>query len=196
MRERGGQIVIVSGPAGVGKTTICDQLLKLPNFVRSISATTRLPRAGERDNIDYIFMNQVAFERGVDEGYFLEWARVYDQFYGTPRSFVMENLRRGKNVICNIEVHGAAQIRLLGIPVVSFFLLPPNIDALRARLRNRNSDSEAEVEKRLRQVDREIARAVEYDYRITNDEIGRTVENIRSILESRDVGTDGVTTES
>lgn len=186
MNARSGRIVIVSGPAGVGKTTICDQLLKRPNFVRSISATTRLPRPGERDGIDYQFWNVAAFERARDEGYFLEWAKVYGNYYGTPRSPVEEKLRQGKNVVLNIDVQGAKQIRGLGLPVVSFFLMPPSRETLRDRIKNRNQDTPDEIERRLQVADREMARASEYDYQITNDEIGRTVENIRSILETRE----------
>jgi guanylate kinase len=182
--SRGGRIVIVSGPAGVGKTTICDLLLREPNFVRSISATTRVARAGERDNIDYMFMNRVAFEKASEEGYFLEWANVHGNFYGTPRSHVEEKLRQGKNVLLNIDVQGAHQIRRLGLPVISFFLMPPSVDALRQRLSGRNSDSPDEVERRLRVAEREMARREEYDHVITNDEIGRTVETIKEILDT------------
>ncbi len=186
MTARGGRIVIVSGPAGVGKTTICDQLLKEPNFVRSISATTRVARPGERDNIDYMFMNKVAFEKASDEGYFLEWANVHGNYYGTPRSHVEEKLRQGKNVVLNMDVQGAHIIRKLGLPVISFFLMPPSREVLRERITNRKSDSAAEVERRLRAADIEMARAHEYDHVITNDKIGSTVDSIKSILESSD----------
>lgn len=182
MTARGGRIVIVSGPAGVGKTTICDQLLKEPNFVRSISATTRVARAGERDNIDYMFMNKLAFEKAANEDYFLEWARVHGNFYGTPRAHVEEKLRQGKNVILNIDVHGADQIRKLGLSVVSFFLMPPSREELRMRITKRASDKPEEVERRLKEADKEMSRAKEYDHVITNDEIGRTVETIKAIL--------------
>jgi guanylate kinase len=187
--SRGGRIVIVSGPAGVGKTTICDMLLKEPNFVRSISATTRVARAGERDNIDYMFMNRVAFEKASEEGYFLEWANVHGNLYGTPRSHVEEKLRQGKNVLLNIDVQGAHQIRRLGLPVISFFLMPPSPprEVLRQRLSNRNSDAKDEVERRLGEADREMARREEYDHVITNDEIGRTVESIKAILDDATV---------
>jgi guanylate kinase len=182
--------VVVSGPAGVGKTTICDQLLKRPNFVRSISATTRLPRPGERDRIDYEFMNRVAFESATKDGAFLEWAEVYGNYYGTPRGPVEEKLRQGKNVILNIDVQGAAQIRGIGLPVVSFFLLPPSLETLRERMTIRGLDGTQEIERRLQAAQRELARAHEYDYQIRNDEIGITVDNIVSILEQRGIESD------
>jgi guanylate kinase len=188
--SRRGLLVIVSGPAGVGKTTICDQLLRLPNFTRSISATTRLPRPGERDEVDYIFMNQLAFEDACRENRFLEWANVHGRYYGTPRGPVEQHLRQGRNVILNIDVQGAAQIRGSGLPLISFFLLPPNRAALEERIRRRNQDSPAEIDRRLREADVEMGRAPEYDYQIVNDEIGRTVQNIVSILEQRGIETE------
>jgi guanylate kinase len=184
-----GVLVIISGPSGVGKNTICDQLLKHPGFVRSISATTRLPREGEREGIDYIFMNMLAFEAARREGTFLEWANVHGNFYGTPRGPVEERLRQGKNVILNIDVQGAAKIRGIGLPLVSFFLLPPDDAALRDRLAKRNKDAPEVVERRLREAQIEMARAKEFDYRIVNDEIGRTVMNILEILEERGITT-------
>jgi guanylate kinase len=191
---RGGRIVIVSGPAGVGKTTICDQLLKRPNFVRSISATTRIARHGERDNIDYQFWNKVAFEKAAQEGYFLEWARVHENLYGTPRGPVEEKLRQGKNVILNIDVQGAAQLRRLGLPVISFFLMPPTPEVLRERLAGRKSDSVEEVERRLKVAQGEMARASEYDHVIYNRDIGTTVSEIEAILEQSETNSDGVET--
>jgi guanylate kinase len=183
-------LVLVSGPAGVGKTTICEQLLKLPNFARSISATTRVPRAGERHQIDYIFMNALAFKAMCDEGGFLEWATVHGNSYGTPRGPVEEWLRQGKNVILNIDVQGAAQLRARGYPLVSFFLLPPSKAALEERIRRRAQDSPAEITRRLREAEIEMNRASEYDYQIVNDEIGRTVMNIAEVLEERGIATE------
>ncbi|HZU95732.1 MAG TPA: guanylate kinase [Planctomycetota bacterium] len=176
-----GRIVIVSGPAGVGKTTICEQLLKRPNFVRSISVTTRGPRPNEREGIDYEFWNKVAFEKNRDEGVFLEWA-VYDgNYYGTRRGPVEERLRQGKNVICNIEVQGAAQIRKLGLHVISFFLLPPSTEVLRQRIARPGLSPEV-IERRMKTAEIEIARAKEYDYQIVNEQIGPTVDTIASLV--------------
>src|SRR5579872_5287380 len=176
-----GRIVIVSGPAGVGKTTICEQLLKRPNFVRSISVTTRVARPNEREGIDYEFWNKVAFEKSRDEGVFLEWA-VYDgNYYGTRRAPVEEKLRQNKNVILNIEVQGAAQIRKLGLPVVSFFLRPPSMEVLRQRIARPGLSPEV-IERRMRTAEVEIGRANEYDYQIVNDEIGTTVDEIVQAL--------------
>src|SRR5437016_2243269 len=111
MAPKRGLLVIDSGPAGVGKTTVCERLLRHPSYVPSISATTRLPRPGERPDVDYQFMNRIAFERARQDGLFLEWANVYDNYYGTPRVPVEQNLARGNNVVLNIDVQGAGQVR-------------------------------------------------------------------------------------
>lgn len=173
-----GRIVIVSGPAGVGKTTVCDSLRRTGNFVPSISATTRLSRPGEENGRDYVFMNREAFERARQEGAFLEWASVHENYYGTPRGPVEDLLRKGKNVLLNIDVQGAAQLRKKGLPVVSFFLLPPDMAALRARIAKRGDSDAADIERRLRTAEREMARQHEYDYRIVNDTVERTVAEI------------------
>lgn len=177
-----GRIVIVSGPSGVGKTTICGRLLKLPSFVPSISATTRLSRPGERHGVDYVFMNREAFERARQEGLFLEWANVYDNYYGTPKGPVEEKLRTGKHVLLNVDVQGAAQIREKGLPVLSFFLLPPSMEVLRERISKRGDRAE-DIERRMKAAEREIARAHEYDHRLVNEIVEDTVRDIARIVE-------------
>jgi guanylate kinase len=172
-----GTIVIVSGPTGVGKTTVCERLLALPGYARSISVTTRLPRKGEVPDRDYAFFTREAFVRARDEGLFLEWARVHDDFYGTPRGPVEANLDDGKNVILNIDVQGAAQVRRSGLPCRSFFILPPSLDELRLRLARRGDDP-AVVERRLKNAEIELSHAGEYDHRIVNDVVERTVDEI------------------
>ena len=177
-----GRLIVVSGPAGVGKTTICERLLKLPGFVASISATTRRSRPGERNGVDYIFMNREAFERARQEGTFLEWASVHDNYYGTPRAPIEEHLGRGRNVVLNIDVQGAAKLRESGFPLISFFLLPPSLADLRARITKRG-DAPADIERRMQTAEREMARQNEYDHRIQNDSVERALAEIVSILE-------------
>jgi guanylate kinase len=174
-------IVIVSGPAGVGKTTVVERLLKQPRFVASVSATTRAPRPSDGLNA-YTFMNRVAFERMRQDGLLLEWATVHDNYYGTPREPVEQSLAEGKNVLLNIDVQGAAQIREKGLPVISFFLLPPTMEVLRTRLVGRG-DGTGDLEKRLKTAERELARQHEYDFRIVNDDLDKTVAEILGHIE-------------
>lgn len=175
--RRHGTIAIVSGPTGVGKTTVCERLLARPDFARSISVTTRPPRKGEVAGRDYAFYTREAFARAREEGLFLEWARVHDDFYGTPRGPVEAHLEDGRNVILNIDVQGAEQVRRSGLPCVSFFLLPPSMDELRARLARRGDDP-AVVERRLKNAELEIARAGEYEHRIVNADLDATIAEI------------------
>ena len=185
MAPKRGLLVIVSGPAGVGKTTVCERLLRHPNYVPSISATTRAPRPGERPDVDYVFMNRIAFERMRQDQNFLEWANVYDNYYGTPKVPVEDKLASGRNVVLNIDVQGAAQVREKGLPVISFFLLPPSMDVLVARIRGRGTDAPADIERRLKASERELARQHEYDFRIVNDDLDRTVSEILRRVEER-----------
>lgn len=188
---RHGLLVIVSGPAGVGKTTVCQRLLANPGYVPSVSATTRAPRPGERPDVDYVFMNRTAFERARQDGLFLEWASVYDNYYGTPRTPVEEHLRSGKNVVLNIDVQGAAQVREKDLPQISFFLLPPSIEVLRNRIVSRGANTPEDIDRRMKAAERELARAPEYDHRVVNDDLEHTIGEILARVEERRRDLDG-----
>jgi guanylate kinase len=178
-----GLLVIVSGPAGVGKTTVCDRLIAQPGFVRSISVTTRAPRKGEKDGRDYQFWNRDAFERAVKAGEFLEHAKVHNSdYYGTLEGPVRAALDEGRSVVLNIDVQGAAQIRAKGLPVISFFLMPPSLDELRRRITKRGDTSPEAIERRFRTAQVELSRAKEYDHQIVNDDLERTVSEIQALL--------------
>lgn len=180
-----GRLIVLSGPSGVGKTTVVDRLLQeVPGLVRSISATTRPRRAAERDGTDYFFLSPEEFERRRAAGAFLEWADVFDRRYGTPRAFVEGELSAGRSVILAIDVQGAAQVRRSFSPVLSIFLAPPGLEALRRRLDLRGADDPATIARRLAVASAEIARSAEYDHVVVNDDLDRAVADIRAILET------------
>jgi guanylate kinase len=186
MTDRRGSIIVVSGPAGVGKTTVCRRLLETGRFVLSVSATTRAPRGQEREGVDYFFVTRAEFEARIERGEFLEWARVHEtNYYGTPRAFVLDHLAAGRHVLLNIDVQGAAQLKQQGLRLVTVFLLPPSIDALRERLVKRRDTAPDEIERRLRIAEREVAASERlYDLRVVNDDVDRVVAAILAHLDA------------
>lgn len=180
-----GKLVILSGPSGTGKTTIVQRLLgAVPGLVRSVSATTRPPRPGEREGEDYFFLSREAFDRKAREGAFLEHAEVFGHAYGTPREFVERETAAGRSVILAIDVQGADQIRRRYSPVISIFVLPPSLSELERRLRARGTDAEAAIAGRLAQARAEMARKDQYDFVVVNDDIGVAVRAVRKHLET------------
>lgn len=178
-----GVLVVLSGPSGVGKGTVSQALLQAePNLVLSVSATTRLPRNGETDGVSYYFVSREKFSRMIEGDEFLEWARVYDNFYGTPRLPVEETLARGKDVLLEIDVQGGLQVKSKLPEAVLIFLLPPSWKELEARLAGRGSESPEEVQKRLQWAKRELQSLSLYDYAVVNERVEKAVEQIRSII--------------
>lgn len=165
-------LVVISAPSGAGKTTVCQNVLAAnPGMHRAVTCTTRPPRAGERDGVDYHFLSREAFERRVAGGEFLEHATVYENRYGTLKSEVLNNLRAGRDVLLNIDVQGAASVRRaaaadgeLAKALVTVFLTPPSRAVLEARLRSRGSESEEALQRRLKAARRELAEAPRFDY--------------------------------
>ena len=176
-------LFVVSGPSGCGKTTLCGKLLKKKlALVRSVSVTTRNKRGRERQNKDYIYMGMEEFKKRLAKKMFLEHAQVFGCYYATPREFIEKSLGRNRDVLLNIDVQGAAQIKRKFKQAVLIFILPPTMEALNARLKSRSSDTPAQIRKRLAIARRELAAIKIYDYVVVNDKIGQAVGQLVSII--------------
>ncbi len=178
-----GVLLVISGPSGVGKTTLVKKFLEefKDEVVFSISCTTRKPRPGEVHGKDYFFVSKEEFEKMIKKDELLEWAVVHGNYYGTPKSFIYENLLKGKSILLDIDPHGAFQIKEKMKDAVLIFILPPSWEELRKRLLKRKSESEEEIKKRLAQAREEIMVSKEYDYLIVNDEVNKAYNQLKSI---------------
>ncbi len=179
-----GVLLVVSGPSGTGKGTVCRQLQqRMDDRVRySISATTRHPREGEVDGREYFFFDRAHFEALREQNGFLEWAEVYGNYYGTPRAYVEDVLASGRDCILEIDTQGAFQVREAAPEAVLVFLAPPSLEELRRRLTGRGTEDAEEVEKRLGCAEREMACRHRYDYIVVNDVVERAAEKLEAIL--------------
>jgi len=176
-------LVVVSGPSGVGKSTVVDRvLMRAANFVSSVSVTTRPPRGEEKDGVDYFFVTREAFERRRDAGELLEWAEVHGNLYGTPERFVAGSLAGGVNVILEIDIQGGMSVKERFPDAVLIFLLPPGFEALKERLKGRATDEEAVIRRRLENANHELTFSNKYDYIVINDEAGRCADDCLSII--------------
>lgn len=179
------QLIVVSGPSGVGKTTVVERLVEGAHgrLRRAITATTRGKRPHEQDARDYHFWSEDEFRKAVDDELMLEYAVVFRQdFYGTPRSEVDPHLARGVGVVLVIDVQGAARVRELGVPHLSVFIEPPSMEELEARLRGRGDTDEARIQRRLATAREELARAGEFDHRIVNRDLDEAVIELGSLI--------------
>jgi guanylate kinase len=185
--------IVMSAPSGAGKTTLCDLLLQsYPEICYSVSCTTREPRLNEEDGVDYHFLSVEAFKKMIEEELFLEYARVHDNYYGTLKAPVYEVLREGQCMLLDIDVAGAEQVRnhVAALPegdpmrrgYIDIFIEPPSLDELVARLEHRGTDSQAVIDKRVRNAKREMERANEYMYQVTNDDLQTAFKRLCDII--------------
>jgi guanylate kinase len=183
MKRGEGMLFVVSAPSGAGKTTLCRALTdSIENLTHSISYTTRKPRPGEIDGRDYYFVTEERFRNMVQAGDFAEWAQVHSNLYGTSRRVLNEMRTDGTDVILDIDTQGAGQIKEKCQEAVFIFILPPSLEILEERLRNRKSDNEDEIKKRMRRARDEIRDYAMYDYIIVNRDFERALAELRSIV--------------
>ena len=184
--SKDGIMVILSSPSGAGKTTLVNLLSKQKNFEISISHTTRKPRPGEISNKDYFFVNDKEFNRLINNQEFLEYAKVYNNYYGTTRTPVIDNLNRGKNVLFDIDWQGADQIRnkKLDYKLITFFILPPSKAILFERLSNRDMKDKLIVDERMQQFERDVLHWINYDYVVINDELNNCYVKIKNLIDA------------
>lgn len=180
-------LIVISGPSGSGKGTIIKEVLKKkPEIVYSISYTTRPKRKGEIDGKDYFFISKRKFENLIKKDFFLEWAKVYNYYYGTSKDFVLENLKQNKDVILEIEIQGARKIREIFDKqnAVFIFIAPPDFEELKRRIIERKrGETEEEIKERLNFAIQELEESKNYDYIIINDSINRAVEEVLDVIE-------------
>ena len=179
-----GMLIILSGPSGVGKGTVREELFKDDslNLAYSISMTTRKPRPNERDGIDYFFVEEEEFKNKIEEGKLLEWAQFVGNYYGTPKDYVDQLLNEGKNVVLEIEVQGALQVMKKCPDATTIFIVPPSLEELERRIRGRRTEDEDIVQQRLAKARKEIVTKDEYKYVVENDDLIAAKNKIADII--------------
>ena len=184
--DKDGVMIILSSPSGAGKTTLAKRLSKLDNFEISISHTTRLPRPNEDHNEDYFFINENNFKRLIKNDEFLEYAKVFNNLYGTTRTPVIDKLNKGKNVLFDIDWQGADQIKnkKLDYKLITFFILPPSKKVLFERLSNRDMKDKLIVEERMKQFERDVLHWINYDYVVINDNLNSCYSKIEKLIQA------------
>ena len=182
--KKEGTMIILSSPSGAGKTTMVKMLSKLDNFEVSISHTTRQPRHNETSNEDYFFIDEIEFKRLINNQEFLEYAKVFDNFYGTTRTPVIDKLNKGKNVLFDIDWQGADQIKnkKLDYKLITFFILPPSKKILFDRLSNRDMKDKLIAEERMKKFERDVLHWINYDYVIINENLDSCFSKIKNLI--------------
>ena len=177
------KLYVISGSSGVGKGTVIKAFLdRNPNFMLSVSCTTRLPRDGEIDGVNYFFLTKDEFQNCIDNDKFLEWAEFAGNRYGTKKKYINKCLEEGKDIILEIDTKGALQVKKQMPESVLIFIAPPSLETLENRLRGRHTEDENTIQKRLQEVKEELKRAENFDYKVINDELEKTVLEIENII--------------
>ena len=183
MKRKQGLLFVVSAPSGAGKTSLCLAITEtLEKLTHSVSTTTRKPRSGEIDGRDYYFVSEKRFREMIEAGDFAEWAEVHSHLYGTSRRGLDVMVSKGRDVILDIDTQGAKQIKAKYATAVFIFIMPPSLDILEERLRNRKSDNEDEIKRRMQRSREEIKEYAMYDYLIINRDFDRALTELRSIV--------------
>lgn len=186
-----GRLFVISGPSGTGKGTICKELVKDDKIRLSVSMTTRSLREGEVHGVSYFFATKEEFEQKISAGGFLEYAEVFGNYYGTPKMEVMELLDEGIDVLLEIDVQGALQIKDVYPEAVLVFILPPSMEELRSRLSGRGTETQDVIERRLGKAAHEISFAAQYDYAVINDQLDEAVNDVKTVIRAAHFGVTG-----
>ncbi len=177
------KLFVISGSSGVGKGTVLKGFLaKNPNFMLSISCTTRAPRKGEVDGVNYFFLTKEEFQNCIDNNKFLEWAEFAGNRYGTKKKYINQCLEEGKDIILEIDTQGALQVKKQMPEAVLIFICPPSIEALENRLRGRHTEDESTIQRRLQEVKIELERAENFDYKVVNDDLDNAIAELENII--------------
>ena len=184
-----GLLLVVSAPSGCGKGTILGEILKDDSFYYSISATTRAPREGEQDGVNYHFITKEEFKQRIAQGGMLEYAQYCGNYYGTPKKEVEQMRDAGRDVILEIEVEGAMKVRALCPDAVFLFIAPPSVEELRRRLNKRGTEAAEVIEERVSQAARELSYADRYDYIIVNGELEKAIQDFRTVVRAEKLRT-------
>lgn len=178
-------LIVISAPSGTGKTTVIDYLMaQNPSLVRAITCTTRAPRIGEKDGRDYYFLSTTDFAEKIQKGDFLEWANVHGYQYGTLRQTCMEMLSQGKDVVLNIDVQGALNIKKIYPQAILIFLSPPSLKTLEERLKGRGTNTPEEIQRRIQDAQFELPMKNRYDYEVVNDDLEKAVHRLGQLIAS------------
>lgn len=177
-----GKFIVISGPSGVGKDTICEELIKRGNGIYSVSMTTRKKRNNEIDGVNYFFVSKDEFENKIKDNFFLEYAMYNGNYYGTPTDFISDNTNRGINVFAVLEINGAINVKKIFPSAITIFIMPPSFDELERRLRGRKSEDDDIINKRLNIAKKEVKDKNKYDYVVINNTVDEAVLEIENII--------------